>query len=330
MKKFLLLGACALALGACKLEKTPQAGDQAELSAGAPFALMLAPAYEALPPAPRSVPVAYAPAPVAQQYWDDAYLTSADYYNQPPSYFNYAGATPLVWNAPNANGDLVTRIVEAVVGGGLREYFYDQGSDNPYFVRDPQYAYAYDDAGRLVAVYDPYGRPLSQSLAMQRVPYASRYLLRADNLRDAAVQAALVRLAPDVWQTQRTLLVRDLDDNDTERAWRTWWEAPGDNRSPVAVQRLAEVRARKAARDAAHDRWLADKQAGKAVAKLEDRHWKDDRKVGQGPRKDDHPGKNSGKSDDKPNKPEKQAKADDHGGGKGDHGKGGEGNGKKG
>jgi hypothetical protein len=258
MRALLLLGVASLALTACKFDGKPNPPETAQLTSGAPFQLALAPSFDALPAPSQPVPIAYAPPPVAQQYWDDAYLMNQNYYDQPPAYFNYGGATPLVWNqATNTGGSMITRIVEALIGGGQREYYYQPGYDTPFFVRDPQYAYAYDPSGRLVSVYDPLGQPLAQNYLTQQQPYASRYFLRADTLRQAAVRAALQRLAPDVWATQRQVLIRDV----REPKWREVW-MPGDNRSPVAVQRLAEVRARKAARDEAHDIWKAKTVTG--------------------------------------------------------------------
>ena len=269
MRAYLLLGVAALSLGACKLDREPTAADQAELTAGAPFDLLLAPAYADLPPA-QPVPVLYAPQPVAYDYWNDAYDMNQAYYNQPPAYFNYAGATPLVWGQPQQQQSLgdtltnvvITRIVEALVGGGQREYFYQPGNEQPFFVRDPQYAYAVDD-GRLVAVYDPYGRTLGEQLLMQQAPVVGRYMLRADSLRDAALVAALQPLAPQVWTTQRAVWIDQLDDND---GWRSTW-IPGANRSPVAIQRLAEVRARKEARDEAHAAWKRELAANRPNGK---------------------------------------------------------------
>jgi hypothetical protein len=270
MRAHLLLGAAVLSLGACKLDRTSAADDAAQLTAGAPFELGLAPSFSALPYA-EPAPVLYAPQPVAYDYWNDAYDMNQAYYNQPPAYYNYAGATPLVWTQPQPQSQsltdtltnvVVTRIVEALVGGGQREYFYQPGNDAPFFVRDPQYAYAIDD-GRLVSVYDPYGRVLGEPLLMQQAPVVGRYLLRADSLRDAALIAALQPLAPDVWRTQRVAFIDDLDNHD---GWRSTW-IPGANRSPVAIQRLAEVRARKAARDEAHAAWKAQLAASRPVAK---------------------------------------------------------------
>lgn len=337
MRRILLIGAAAMALAACNPEQPQQvaAGDPAS------FALLYAPAT--LQPAAQPVPVYYAPQPVAQQYWDDAYLMNHDYYNQPPAYFNYAGATPLVWTQQpiqqQSLGDTlkdiaITRIVEALVGGGTREYYYQPGYEQPFFVRDPQYAYAYDPDGRLIALYDPYGAPLQQPILVQQAPLAASYLMRADNLRDAALAATLQALAPDVWTTQRAVLVSDFDDVDDERArvWKTWWTEPGDNRSPVAVQRLAEVRARKAARDAAHDEWKEDKAFAKAEMKSE--KWDHKDRGGEGPKakagKSDNDRSVGGKPDkaDKVDKPDKakgggnDAKAE-KGGGKPDKAGGG-------
>ena len=268
MRAYLLLGVAALSLGACKLDRTPQGQDQAEMTAGAPFDILLAPAYADLPPAPAPVPVYYAPQPVAYDYWNDAYDMNQAYYNQPPSYFNYSGATPLVWTQPypqqqtgltdTLTNFAITRIVEALVGGGQREYYYQPGYEYPYFIRDPQYAYAFDD-GRLVSVYDPYGRVLGEPVLMQQAPVVSRYLYRADNLYEAALVTALQPLTRDVWDTQRVVLVRDIDDND---GWRSTW-IPGANRSPVAIQRLAEVRARKELRDEAHAAFKARLKANR-------------------------------------------------------------------
>ena len=95
MRAYLLIGAAALALGGCKLDRDPTpAADQASMTAGAPFDILLAPAYADLPPAPQTVPVYYAPQPIAYDYWNDAYDMNQAYYDQPPAYYNYNGATP--------------------------------------------------------------------------------------------------------------------------------------------------------------------------------------------------------------------------------------------
>jgi len=262
MKTYLMLGAAALALTACKLDRSPTAAPQ--FAAAAPFDLGLAPGYDALPTASQPIPVYYAPQPVAQDYWNNAYSQGQGYYDQPPSYFPYNGATPLVWN----QGSMITRIVEALVGGGQREYYYQPGAAYPYFVRDPQYAYAYND-GRLIAAYDPYGQPLAETVLLERAPIASRYLVRAETLYDVARRTSPRPLTREVWTVERTRLARQVEG----KPWKTWW-TPGDNRSPVAVQRLAEVRQRKLERDLAHTEWMKEQkfaQVDRKAAKFDDR-----------------------------------------------------------
>jgi len=249
MRTQLLLGVAALSLAACKLDRAPTAQQPVNFSAAAPFDLGLAPGYDALPTASQPIPVYYAPQPVAQDYWNNAYSQGQSYYDQPPSYFPYNGATPLVWN----QGSMITRIVEALVGGGQREYYYQPGASYPYFVRDPQYAYAYND-GRLIAAYDPYGRPLEETVLVERAPIASRYLVRAQTLYAVARRTNPRPLTQKVWTVERTRLAREVEG----KPWKTWW-TPGDNRSPVAVQRLAEVRQRKLERDLAHTEWMKEK-----------------------------------------------------------------------
>lgn len=258
MRTCLMLGAAALALTACKLDRKPAPLEPVQFTAGAPFDLGLAPGFDALPMS-QPLPVAYAPAPAAQTYWNDAYSAGQSYYDQPPAYFPYNGATPLVWN----QGDVITRIVEALAGGGQREYYYQPGYDQPFFVRDPQYAYAYDQ-GRLVAVYDPYGRPLRETIVYERVPYATRYLTRAQTLYDVARRTTVRPLTQRVWTVERERLTRDVKND----GWKRWW-TPGDNRSPVAIRRLAEVRARKAERDLAHDEWKARAVRERGAQKVE-------------------------------------------------------------
>lgn len=265
MRAYLLIGVAALSLAACQ----PEASDQADLTAGPPIELGLAPAWNQLPAA-DPVPVYYAPEPVAYDYWNDAYDMNQSYYEQPPSYYNYGGATPLVWGQQpqqqpqSLTGTLtnlaVSRIVEALVGGGQREYFYRPGYEDPFFIRDPNYAYALDD-GRLVAAYDPYGRLLGEPVLVQQAPIVGRYMVRADDLRAAAIRTPLQLFTDDDWRGQQVFLANRMEDE----GWRRTW-APGANRSPVAIRRLAEVRARKELRDDAHAAWKAElKKAPKVV-----------------------------------------------------------------
>ncbi|HEX6866800.1 MAG TPA: hypothetical protein VF122_06175 [Caulobacteraceae bacterium] len=320
MRAYLLIGVAALTLSACKYDQN----DNADLTSGPPIELGLAPAYSQLPPA-APVPTYYAPEPIAYDYWNDAYDLNQSYYGQPPSYFNYGGATPLVWGQPQPQaqpqsqgltGMIVTRIVEALVGGGQREYFYQPGYDQPFFIRDPNYAYALDQ-GRLVSVYDPYGQVLGEPVLLQQAPIVGRYIVRADDLRIAALRTPLRTFNDDDWRDERLYLIDRLGDE----GWRKTW-TPGANRSPVAIQRLAEVRARKDLRDKAHAAWKAELKSAPPVVRGKVHADVDN---GRGP-----PAK-AGPKDDHGKGPQNKADArDDHGKGpqkkadaaKDDHGKG--------
>ncbi len=330
MRAYLLIGVAALSLSACKLDN-PFGADDASLTSGPPVELGLAPAYSQLPPAPPA-PVYYAPEPIAYDYWNDAYDLNQSYYGQPPSYFNYGGATPLVWGQPqpqsqSLTGMIVTRIVEALVGGGQREYFYQPGYDQPFFIRDPNYAYALDQ-GRLVSVYDPYGRVLGEPVLIQQAPIVGRYMVRAGDLRTAAIRTPLRVFTGDDWRDERTYLISRYSNG----GWRKTW-IPGANRSPVAIQRLAEVRARKDLRDKAHAEWKAELKAAPPILRgnAPGKHADADRgDHGKGPQakagpKDGHgkdPQKKADAENDRGKGPQKKAE-NGHGPGK-DRGNGGD------
>jgi hypothetical protein len=139
-----------------------------------------APALAALPPAPparlaRVSNPSDSYAPVEQAY----YMSEAE--DGPPDYaFDYDGVQPLAWQAQDDS----TLFAEPV-DGGYRDYYYSPGSAYPYLVRDPSYAYGYQD-GQLVAVYDRSGRQLSRDQVARRADDAGRYLARAQALYRAS------------------------------------------------------------------------------------------------------------------------------------------------
>src|SRR5205085_4369475 len=64
-------------------------------------------------------------------------------------------------------------------------YYYQPGAVRPYFIRDANYGYGFDDVGRLVVIYDLLGRIMPQSFLYEREPYVSRYYQRAYLVRQA-------------------------------------------------------------------------------------------------------------------------------------------------
>ncbi|HEY5290175.1 MAG TPA: hypothetical protein VIJ59_09090, partial [Caulobacteraceae bacterium] len=67
----------------------------------------------------------------------------------PPDYaFEYQGGRPWAWQGDDGH----QVVVEPLPGGADRYYYYQPGASTPYFVRDRDYAYGYQD-GALVVVY---------------------------------------------------------------------------------------------------------------------------------------------------------------------------------
>ena len=86
--------------------------------------------------------------------------------------------------SPQGEWILSAADIDAVnMAGGLRRAAPRQpGAVRPYFIRDANYGYGFDDVGRLVIIYDLMGHIMPQSFLYEREPYVSRYYQRADML----------------------------------------------------------------------------------------------------------------------------------------------------
>ncbi len=152
-----------------------------QLATGAPPPLAPAPPAAALPPPTRAIRYARRPRADRYRYLERAYAAGDAYNGTPPDYtVDYQGTRPWIWRAHDGAYRVVERLPE-----GERDYYYDPGADAPYLVRDPDYAYAYDN-GELAGVYGPDGRALDDVRAEQRAEEAARYLDRARALYRAA------------------------------------------------------------------------------------------------------------------------------------------------
>jgi hypothetical protein len=150
------------------------------LADAAPPPETAAPPASELPPAPPITRVS-APRQPAYSYIDDAYDLGDAFADSPPDYtVDYDGVQPWVWRS--SGGDY--RVVEQT-SYGEREYFYHDGADYPFLVRDVDYSYAYDD-GQLVEVYDSYGRPYP-GYGASLLAIAAQYLYRGQHLHYAAI-----------------------------------------------------------------------------------------------------------------------------------------------
>ena len=200
----LTVGLAALPLVGCSpSSQSPAASSSASalalplVASGAPVAP--APAAEALPPAPP-VPVGHLAD--RRQYYafaDQAYAMNNAFGDAPPDYgFDYGDTQPWVWRSDNG----AMRVAEPLPGGGDRYYYYEPGSDYPYLVRDPSYAYGFDD-GQLVVIYDSEGHVAPESDYESRRDYASRFFARGRELFANAQQQQHQPVAEPNWVARR-------------------------------------------------------------------------------------------------------------------------------
>ncbi|MDQ2878814.1 MAG: hypothetical protein M3R41_07045, partial [Pseudomonadota bacterium] len=185
------LGA-SLWLGACSPQGTADKGNTLAMSelpalpATLPLAQgpattsKLAPAVAALPT--RSIRTVRVANPRdAYAYAEDAYDFGNVVHGAPPDYtFDDNGVEPLAWQGYDNS-----RTFAEPVDGGYRYYYYRPGEEEPYFIRDPDYGYGYDD-GQLAVVYAHDGAIVPYDDYGPRLDHAGRYLARADALYAAS------------------------------------------------------------------------------------------------------------------------------------------------
>ncbi len=191
----------AAALAAC--HRTAQAPSVAPLGALAPVSanvpLIPAPPVADLPAAP--------PAPIAQPVSQESAYAFADraaalanvFGDAPPDYtYDFGGGVrPEVWRT----SDNYQCVLEQIPGG-YQYYYYEPGSDQPFYVQGPDYGYGFSD-GALVAVYDAAGQELSPYAVGQRAAWAGRYLEHGRALYRASLNAAREGVAQASWAAQQ-------------------------------------------------------------------------------------------------------------------------------
>ena len=145
MRNFHLLSVSTLALALAACGPQQQTASQSEapvsslgLAQGDSSPAAYAPAATQLP---ASAPLRLASAGVERQpysYIDDAYDLGDAFGDSPPDYtVDYQGTRPWIWRSQAG----AYRMVEQT-SDGERDYYYRAGADQPFLVRDPQYAYA--------------------------------------------------------------------------------------------------------------------------------------------------------------------------------------------
>jgi hypothetical protein len=211
---------CALLVG-CKVDNRPL------LARGeAPAAQPLDAAY-AYAPGPLDLPYAE-PAQVrpAPNLYDGYALAERAYaydraaWRAPPDYgFDYGDVQPWVWRT--AGDDLM---FAEPIDDGYRFYYYEPGEPYPYFVRDPNYGYAYGQGGVLTAVLTAAGALLANDQLYDRADIAGRYLARGYDLRRAYTAEPRFEVARPTWRAQAPRLVAAREPwiaaADRQPAWR--------------------------------------------------------------------------------------------------------------
>ncbi|HEX4179998.1 MAG TPA: hypothetical protein VHY32_04345 [Caulobacteraceae bacterium] len=183
--------------------------------------LAAAPNATALPPAPPLRVAHLQNGRDNYAFVDGGYAMSNAFADAPPDYtFDYDGVRPWVWQADN--GDY--QVVEPVSGGD-RYYYYHQGSDAPFLVRDTDYSYGFDN-GQLAVVYDRSGRALPDSYAEQRAEWAARDFARARAIRAAAQQDQHQAVVAAHWRERQNEIDAErqawADEQSQDDDWRAY------------------------------------------------------------------------------------------------------------
>ncbi|MGY4396346.1 hypothetical protein ACVWZA_001526 [Sphingomonas sp. UYAg733] len=187
------------------------------LAAGAATAIRPAAAVAALPAARPIRAVQLADPGQSYAYADDAWGFADALGDAPPDYgFDYDEVEPWAWQGYDDSIAFAEPIDD-----GYRYYYYRPGADSPYFVRDGDEGYGYDD-GQLAVVYAAGGGILPYSSYGPRQDYAARYYERGRNLYQSSRQRRPVVAAN--WAARRDAIVVARTRWSAERSRETDWQ----------------------------------------------------------------------------------------------------------
>lgn len=240
--------AAALALAACNPSGSVDRSQSASLPA-LPATLPLAPGDVTAPayapkaqmlPAARPIrTVRVADPRKSYAYAEDAWDFADALGDAPPDYgFYYGDAQPWAWQGYDDSIAFVEPLDD-----GYRYYYYRPGADTPYFVRDPDYGYGYDN-GRLAVVYGRDGGLVPYTEYGPRLDYASRYYVRGRDLYQASRQRRPVIAAN--WAARREAIV-DAQRWATARAAQRAWQDYHQRTEGQQAQHWREEQARRRA-----------------------------------------------------------------------------------
>ena len=210
------------------------------LALGQPTQPVYAPAAYDMPAAPLLPGAEVADPDDYYAYADDAWGFEDSLGAAPPDYgFYYDEVEPWAWQGYD-DSLMFVEPLEA----GYRSYYYRPGEDYPYFIRDPEYGYGYDD-GRLVAIYNSYGAVIPYADYGPRYAYASRYYRRGYDLCRASRQRHPVIAAN--WIERRPVLTASYSDWAQDRWQQPAWRAYHDRIAEPRTRHWQPERARRQA-----------------------------------------------------------------------------------
>ena len=212
------------------------------LATGAATAPTYAPSADALPAAPRLRTVRVADPRDAYAYADDAWDFGDAIFDAPPDYgFDYAGTEPWAWQGYDQSLTFVEPLDD-----GYRYYYYRPGADEPYFVRDADYGYGYDN-GQLAVIYGPGGAILPYDNYGPRIDYASRYLARARDLYAASRERDRRSVNAANWAARSAAISAAQSRWAGERARQSGWRDYHQRVAATADRHWQEERVRRQA-----------------------------------------------------------------------------------
>lgn len=149
------------------------------------------------------------------------------------------------------SGDNHVRIVEPLEFG-VREYYFAPGAQTPFFVRDPEYGYGFNN-GVLVVVVDRGGYVLAPDRMPAFADPAGRYLARAETVILASRGRERWRVTPDRWARRAPVIQAEAQQWSQAAAsqpgWQAYRQASTDSRHFEGERRRREASARRTRAD---------------------------------------------------------------------------------
>ena len=224
------------ALGAAGCQRSPQPVAAAGPATNTPLPTATLPLSDAPAATPAAAPPEAAlPAYAVRRevvahdidhyaFSDKAYTVGYGFGDSPPDFsFDYQGLRPWAWVSDSG----YEMIVEPLPDGSNRYYYFQPGSDGPFLVRDPEYAYGYRD-GAFSAVYDPYGRPMPDAYLERLADPAGRYFGRGQSLLSASQGDSRVPVSRNDWYARRPKIEAERNRWQAAQQWDNQWRAYRD------------------------------------------------------------------------------------------------------